>query len=77
MNLKPENIKTFRFHYQYQNNSSYLYGQFSQMEKDNQLFSIYRQMSEAETKHAQYWKEKMEAAALTFGIGKQIGVSIG
>jgi hypothetical protein len=77
MNLEPENIITFRSHYQDEINSSYLYGLISQSEKNNQLFSVYTQMSEAEAKHAQYWKGKMEAAALTFSIGELIGVSIG
>jgi hypothetical protein len=77
MKSDPLSIKTFKSHYQDEINSSYLYGLISQLEKDNQLFSIYSQMSEAEAKHAQYWKEKLEAAALTFGIGKLIGVSIG
>ena len=77
MKSDPQNIKTFNSHYQDEINSSYLYGLISQLEKDNQLFSVYAQMSEAEANHAQYCKEKLEATALTFGIGKLIGVSIG
>ncbi len=70
MNSEPENIKTFRSHYQDEINSSYLYGLISQLEKDNQLFSVYAQMSEAEAKHAQYWKEKLEAAGVSGLKGK-------
>jgi hypothetical protein len=77
MNTEAENIKNLRSHYQDETNSSYLYGLLCQFEKDNQLFTVNTQMPEAETNHAHYWKEKLEAAALTFGIGKLIGVSIG
>jgi hypothetical protein len=77
MKTEAVSIKIFKSHFQDAINSSYLYGLISKFEKDNQLFSVYSQMSEAEAKHAQYWKVKSEATALTYGIGKLIGVSIG
>jgi vacuolar iron transporter family protein len=70
MKTEAESIKTFQSHYQDEINSSYLYGLISQLEKDNQLFSVYAQMSEAEAKHAQYWKSKLEAAGVKNLTGK-------
>ena len=70
MKTEAESIKNFHSHYQDEINSSYLYGLISQLEKDNQLFSVYAQMSEAEAKHAQYWRGKLEAAGVKNLTGK-------
>ena len=64
MKSEPENIKTFKSHYQDEINSSYLYGLISQLEKDNQLFSVYSQMSEAEAKHANIGKKNWKQPGL-------------
>lgn len=63
-------LKVYRSHFQDEINSSYLYALISLLEKDNKLFSVYSQMSQAEAKHSRYWKEQLEAAGENVGEGK-------
>lgn len=64
-----KNIKVYYSHFQDEINSSYLYGLISQLEKNSKLFQVYKQMSEAEAKHAKYWKDQLEAAGEKVGDG--------
>jgi VIT1/CCC1 family predicted Fe2+/Mn2+ transporter len=63
-------IKVYRSHYQDEINSSYLYELISHLEKNSKLFSVYSQMSQAEAKHARFWKEQLEEVGEKVGEGK-------
>jgi hypothetical protein len=53
MNLEPENIITFRSHYQDEINRSYLYGSDQSVGKKQPFFTVYTHMSEAEANYNQ------------------------
>ena len=62
-------------HIQTEIDASYLYSQLAAHEEDQIIAQVYKEMSDIEKSHAVLFG--LMAAAITFGIGKLIGISVG